>query len=97
MISQVTNGFMNQLLHQFFLKTRLKSGGDMKVALERTFLRVDDQLRCIGAYTTGSTAAVAIVRRESNPDGSHKRVLYVANVIQFLNQFFKFALRKALR
>ena len=52
----------------------------MKVALERAFLRIDDQLRCIGAYTTGSTACVAIIRREGAPDGGHKRVLYIANV-----------------
>ncbi len=47
----------------------------MKESLDRSFLRMDDQLRCMGAYTNGSTASVCVVKRENG-----NRVIYTANV-----------------
>ena len=40
-----------------------------------TFLRIDDQLRVIGAFEFGTTATVCLIREEAG-----QRVMYIANV-----------------
>ncbi|CAG9331130.1 unnamed protein product [Blepharisma stoltei] len=62
-------------LHEELRKALHEFSDDVSMAFSRCFKKVDDQLRLAGAATSGSTATIALIRKES-----HQRVLYVANV-----------------
>ncbi|CAG9312743.1 unnamed protein product [Blepharisma stoltei] len=62
-------------LHEELKKALQEFSDDIPTAFNRCFKKIDDQLRLAGAATSGSTATVALIRKEN-----HQKVLYVANV-----------------
>lgn len=70
-----------------------KTCGDFEWAFEQAFVKVDDQLRLVGAWNCGCTATIAVLQRQkgngngtrtststSASPGGEKGMLYVANV-----------------
>ena len=64
-------------LHDVLVHELVRSDFDVKTSLEKTFLKIDDQLRLNGSWNAGTTATVFVVRREGH---SNKQMLYCANV-----------------
>lgn len=62
-------------LHEELRKSLQEFSDDVPLAFSRCFKKIDDQLRLAGAATSGSTATIALIRKEN-----HQRVLYIANV-----------------
>ena len=52
-----------------------KSTGDLSLALETVFAKIDNECRIIDAENCGSTACVAVVKQENG-----LKVFYVANI-----------------
>ena len=52
-----------------------KSTGDLSLALETVFAKIDNECRIIDAENCGSTACVAVVKQENG-----LKVVYVANI-----------------
>merc|ERR1719265_2265082 len=52
-------------LHEVLRQELQSSPGDPSGALERGFLRVDDQLRLLGTWHNGTTATVGLIRQKS--------------------------------
>ena len=67
--------YCKRRMHEEVRKALSETPEDVAGAYHRCFQRVDNQLRLTGAMSSGTTAIVAIVRKEN-----HQRMLYVANV-----------------
>uniref|UniRef100_A0A0G4IDK9 PPM-type phosphatase domain-containing protein n=1 Tax=Chromera velia CCMP2878 TaxID=1169474 RepID=A0A0G4IDK9_9ALVE len=61
--SQASN-YCAAKLHEVFLTELQRTRKDPKGALERSFAKVDDQLRVTGCWNCGTTATVGLLRRE---------------------------------
>ena len=62
-------------MHEEFRKSISENPDDIKTAFVNCFAKIDNQLRLVGATTSGTTATVCFIRKEG-----HQKVLYAANV-----------------